>query len=185
MSQRQPKPEFEVAPAEQALSLELVSESDLLRLKTIARLRARGLPWFVSWADLLQEAFRRVLDGSRKKPDELPMVVFLAGVMRSIRSEVWRQAQSTRRRLEKLEALPELFTAPSTDPNLVALDALAQLDRLFADDIVARRIIAALGEGLSAQEIRIACDLSKTEYESARKRIRRVLLREGLTMAVK
>jgi hypothetical protein len=52
-------------PADAALTLKVVSESDLLRLKTIARIYARGLPADVGWADLLQEAFARVLDGSR------------------------------------------------------------------------------------------------------------------------
>jgi hypothetical protein len=53
---------------------------------------------------------------------------------------------------------------------------------LFASDPIALQIIRALAEGLAAQEVRTACDLSKTCYESARRRIRRVLLREGLRM---
>jgi RNA polymerase sigma-70 factor (ECF subfamily) len=48
-------------PAETALALDLISEVDLLRLKTIARLYARGLPPDVTWDDLLQEAFTRVI----------------------------------------------------------------------------------------------------------------------------
>lgn len=47
----------EKTPAAQALALKLVTQSDLLRLKVIARLHARGLPPEVGWTDLLQEAF--------------------------------------------------------------------------------------------------------------------------------
>jgi hypothetical protein len=43
------------------------------------------------------------------------------------------------------------------------------------------QIIAGIGEGLSAEQIRAAIGISQTEYDSARKRMRRVLLREGLT----
>jgi hypothetical protein len=59
---------LEETPAARALALELVTRMELLRLKVIARLHARGLPPEVDWSDLLQEAISRVLDGSRPKP---------------------------------------------------------------------------------------------------------------------
>jgi hypothetical protein len=40
------------APAAEALSRKLVTKMDLLRLKAIARLQARGLPPEVGWSDL-------------------------------------------------------------------------------------------------------------------------------------
>ena len=58
---------------------------------------------------------------------------------------------------------------------------LADVLRLFAEDAVALQIIAGLGEGRSAEQIRVAAGISKTDYDSARKRMRRSLLREGLT----
>jgi hypothetical protein len=80
-----------ISLAETALALELVTESDLLRLKAIARVHARGLPADVSWDDLLQEAFARVMSGSRKKPAGISMVAFLAGVMPRIQNAFsWR-----------------------------------------------------------------------------------------------
>jgi hypothetical protein len=42
-------------------------------------------------------------------------------------------------------------------------------------------IIAVLGQGLSAEHFRGAMEISKTDYDSARRRMRRTLLREGLT----
>src|SRR5882757_3246361 len=177
-------------PAEAALALKLVSEADLLRLKIIARLHARGLPADVGWADLLQEAFTRVLDGSRHQPEGVSIVAFLAGVMRSLKSEHWRRVARESRYGQAapysqvdegtLDTEPR-DPAPDLERSLNALQELAAVDRLFVDDPIALQIIAGLAEGLSAERIRGAAGISKIDYDSARKRMRRALLREGLT----
>ena len=180
-------------PAERALALKLVSDCDLLRLKVIARLHGRSLPPDVSWADLLQEAFARVLDGSRAIPAHVPTVAFLAGVMRSIKAEHWRQRRRATEQQPVLATEYQSGAAPSADacdpqPDperwLIAAQQLEAIGMLFAHDPVALQIIAGLGEGLTAEEIRRALALSKTEYDSARKRMRRALIRAGLTMGV-
>jgi DNA-directed RNA polymerase specialized sigma24 family protein len=178
-------------PAQTAIALDLVREIDLLRLKTIARWHARGLPPDVTWEDLLQEAITRVLVGTRRVPEGVTMVAFIAGIMRSLRTDHWRRAlrasasvDASRIQHEHNEghplALPDPVT-PSPERALIARQALTAIERLFADDPVVLKIIAGLGEGLSAQQIRASAKLSKTEYNSARRRIRRTLLREGLT----
>ena len=163
-------------PTQTALALQLVSELDLLRLKTLARLYARGLPPDVAWDDLLQEAITRVLVGSRKQPAGVPMVAFLAGVMRSLKAEHWRRAPS-----DGLPATELQDPAPGPERALIARQELAAIERLFATDPVALQIIAGLSRGWSAEQIRQTARLSKTDYDSARKRMRRTLLREGLT----
>jgi DNA-directed RNA polymerase specialized sigma24 family protein len=182
----------EKTPAAQALARKMVTESDLLRLKVIARLHARGLPRQFSWTDLLQEAFTRVLDGSRRQPEGLPIVPFLAGVMRSIKTEYWRRARREARQLPKLLAELDFDEAHGSEPrtplptperSLIAQDELATIDRLFADDGQALRVIAGLAEGRSPEEICKEHQLTKTDYDSTRKRIRSVLLREGLRWA--
>jgi DNA-directed RNA polymerase specialized sigma24 family protein len=176
-------------PAAQALALNLVTPMDLLRLKAVARLYARGLPPEVGWSDLLQEAFARVLDGSRKCPEDLPMTAFLAGVMRSIRTEHWRRARRQAARLPQMIA--ELDPNgdqegeagdPGPDPerSLIAMQLLAEIYRLFAEDARVLQVIEGLFEGLLPEQIRARYDMSKTEYDSTRKRMRRALLREGL-----
>lgn len=180
-----------LSPAEQALALKLVTEMDLLRLKAIARLHARGLPPDVGWEDLLQEAITRVLIGSRKVPEDVPVVAFIAGIMRSLRTEHWRRHAGGFGRehvlLDHTAGEPErdiielCDPSPSPERALAAEQELAAIARLFADDPVALRILACLGEGMSAEQIRVATGLSKTDYDSARKRMRRALLREGLT----
>jgi RNA polymerase sigma-70 factor (ECF subfamily) len=179
----------ETTPAAKALALELVSEADLLRLKIIARLHARGLPPAISWSDLLQEAFARVLGGSRRQPKGVPLVAFLAGVMRSIKAQHWQRARREATQLPKLlaelaadDAQEDETHDVNSDPerSLIALQELARIDQLFADDVRALQIILGLAEGYSPEAICVSYHMSKTDYDSTRKRIRRVLLREGL-----
>jgi DNA-directed RNA polymerase specialized sigma24 family protein len=177
-------------PAETVLALDLIGQMDLLRLKTIARLYARGLPPDVTWDDLLQEAFTRVITGSRVQPQGVTMVVFIAGIMRSLKAEHWRRTLNRPGGDQVLQIDPvgngsrdlELCDpAPGPEQSLSARQELAAIEQLFADDHVALKIIAGLGAGLTAEQIRVATKLSKTDYDSARRRMRRTLLREGLT----
>lgn len=190
MPQTKPKGRLFATPADAALELKVVSKIDLLRLKTIARIHARGLPADVGWADLLQEAFARVLDGSRQRPEGISLVVFVAGIMRSLKSEHWRRALRRPRQSEAVlsyheHAGPERreLSDPSPDPERLvgAMQELAAVNKLFAGDRAVLLIINGLGDGLSGEQIRMATGISKTDYDSARKRMRRTLLREGLT----
>jgi len=166
-----------------------LSRLQLLRLGAIARLRARSLPNGISWSDLLHEALVRALDGSRHWPSGVPFLVFLAGVMRSICDEIWRH----RRREIALIAFGEHAEVESQDvpcpvPDqeriLAASEALGELYRLFTGDGIALRILSGLANGLSAADIRTAYGLSEVEYDSARRRMRRALLRVGLPGSV-
>ena len=178
-------------PARAALDAKLVTVTDLVRLKVIARLHARGLPPEISWSDLLQEAFARVLDGSRRLPEGVPMVAFLAGVMRSIKEQYWRQARRGARHMRKLLAEIEIHDAPdgerfdpapSPERSAIARQEMERIETLFADDLQARQIVAGLYEGWTPEEICAAHDMSKIDYDSTRRRIRRALVRAGLRL---
>ncbi len=179
ISPRPDAPERDVARALGALG-----EADLLRLRALARLRARALPGGVAWSDLLHEAVLRALDGSRCWPPGVPLLAFLGGIMRSLADEHWRRYRRERAVLVAWEggvqAVPDL--APGGDPERrhAAVQALATLDRLFADDPVALRVLTGLAGGLSAEEIRTQFGLGEVEYDTARRRMRRLLLRHGL-----
>jgi RNA polymerase sigma-70 factor (ECF subfamily) len=79
------------APRDVRAALAALSEDDLLRLRAIARLRARSLPGDISWSDLLHEAVVRTLAGTRPWPLDVPLLAFLAGIMRSLCDEQWRR----------------------------------------------------------------------------------------------
>jgi DNA-directed RNA polymerase specialized sigma24 family protein len=178
-------------PAEVALALKLITRMDFLRLKAIARLHARGLPPDVTWDDLLQEAFTRVIGGARRKPADLSMVAFLAGIMRSLRTEHWRRARGGPASPETLRIDHEDVSRQTelrdigADPehSLIALEQLDAIEGLFAGDALVLGILEGLAEGHTAAQIRALLNVSKTDYDSARKRLRRAILKEGLTCA--
>jgi DNA-directed RNA polymerase specialized sigma24 family protein len=177
-------------PAESALALNLLTEMELLKLKAIARLHARGLPPDVGWDDLLQEALTRVLVGSRVQPEGISMVQFVAGIMRSLRSEHWRRAsgRSARGQMVPIDATNDedydmalTDPAPTAERSLSARQEITAIASLFMQDRICLQIIQGLGQGLSAEQIRSVFSISRTDYDSARKRMRRTLLKEGLT----
>ena len=71
-------------------------------------------------------------------------------------------------------------SAPDPERSLAAVQALATLDQLFSGDLTASQILAGLAAGLTAREIQEAYGLTEVEYDSARKRMRRLLLRQGI-----
>ena len=157
-------------------TLSALSEDDLLRLRAIARLRAHSLPGHVSWSDLLHEAVLRALAGTRAWPPGVPLVAFLAGVMRSLCNEHWR-----RHRLQDTLPTPDV-AGEVNDPErtCAAAEALSAIYRLFASDGAAMKVITGLTCGLAAEDIRRAYGLTAVEYDTARRRIRRMMLRHGL-----
>ena len=73
-------------------------------------------------------------------------------------------------------------TTPARDPErmLAAAQSLAAINRLFAGDPAALKIIAGLAEGLTPTEICARYAMSEREYDTTRRRMRRALLRRGL-----
>jgi RNA polymerase sigma-70 factor (ECF subfamily) len=157
-------------------ALAALSEEDLLRLRAIARLRARSLPGDMSWSDLLHEAVLRALTGARPWPPGVPLLAFLAGVMRSICDEQWRR----HRRQHDLLTPPDNGRADDPERACAAAEALAALQRLFASDEAALKVITGLISGMAAEEIRRHYGLTTVEYDTTRRRIRRAMLRHGL-----
>ena len=159
-------------------ALAALSEEDLLRLRALARLRARSLPpGAMSWSDLLHEAVLRALAGARPWPQGVPLLAFLAGAMRSLCDEQWRR----HRRQDHLSALHGSGGADDPERACAAAEVLAAIQRLFASDEAALKVITGLMSGMAAGEIRCHCDMTAVEYDTTRRRIRRTVLRYGLT----
>ncbi len=124
--------------------------------------------------DLLNEAVLRLLDGSRSRPPHMALVVVLATGMRGVAHDHWRKMRRERPVLvpsgdgaDSAARQPDL--SPTADPERVtaAVQALAEIDRLFAGDAVALQIIAGLAEGLAPEEIRRRFAIGGTAYDSA------------------
>lgn len=166
-----------------ARAIHSLSDADLVRLKALARLWARGLPGGIGWADVLHEAIARALDGSRKWPPGVPILVFLSGIMRSICDDQWRRARRELEVFVRDENLADLRVpdaAAAPERAVAAAQSLAAIDLLFAADPAALKIIAGLAEGLTPTEICNRYGMSERQYDTTRKRMRRALLRCGL-----
>ena len=157
-------------------ALAALSEEDLLRLRAIAKLRARSLPDGMSWSDLLHEAVLRALTGARPWPPGVSLLAFLASVMRSLCDEQWRH----HRRQDRLPILQGSGGADDPERARAAAEALAAILRLFASDKAALKVITGLISGVAADDIRRHYGLTAVEYDTTHRRIRRTLLRHGL-----
>jgi len=133
-------------------ALAALTSAELLRLKWLAQLRARLLPG-LEWEELLNEALLRALDGSRRWPEGVPLLAFIAGIMRSL---VDGRVEERRRQAERALVVCEtpVVTAPDAggpldvvrddetglvveaEPRAVA----AALARLLAEPETARRL---------------------------------------------
>jgi DNA-directed RNA polymerase specialized sigma24 family protein len=171
-----------------ARAIRALSNTDLIRLKALAQLWSRGLPGGLGWTDVLNEAIVRVLDGSRAWPPGVPLLAFLSGVMRSICDDHWRRVRRealTRHGDVAQLGLSAEDASPGAERTLAAAQALVEVNRLFAGDREALKIIAGLAEGLTAGEICRFYAMSERNYDTARKRMRRTLLRCGLVWTVR
>jgi DNA-directed RNA polymerase specialized sigma24 family protein len=158
-------------------ALAALSEEDLLRLRAIARLRARTPPPVgMSWSDLLHEAVLRALTGARPWPPGVSLFAFLAGVMRSLCDEQWRR----QRRQDHLPTPHDSGGTDNPERACAAAEALAAIQRLFASDEAALKVITGLISGMAADDIRRHYDMTAVEYDTTRRRIRRAMLRHGL-----
>lgn len=171
-----------LTPQEVTRVIQALPEAGWLRLHKVAQALCRHTGFDPE--DLLQEAFQRALDGSRRCPRDVDVVRFLAGAMRSIASD-WTKAR--RRRLDAgvtavaVVALAEVTQA--TDPSAGADELVASAQdagytgqailALFADDLIAQRLVAGIMEGLQGKELRILTSLSETAFASKRRLIRR------------
>jgi DNA-directed RNA polymerase specialized sigma24 family protein len=154
-----------------ARALAALTPSDLVRLKRLAQLRARVMPG-VEWDDLLNEALLRALDGSRQWPKEVPLLAFLAGIMRSL---VDARAKERRRRVEQSLADAE-HGVISADAQIHARQCLAAIARFFAGDPDVLALLGRLAGLYLGAADGAPAPLGKQRWDAARKRLARAIL---------
>jgi hypothetical protein len=146
------------------------------RSQRLARLRARLLPG-LEWEELLNEALLRVLDGSRRWPEGVPLLTFIAGVMRSLVDVRMHE----RRRLAELALAGEATSvAAPPDAQLHARQCLVAITQFFADDPDVLAFIAELARQYMGGADDSGLRLSGKRREAARKRLARAILRGQL-----
>jgi DNA-directed RNA polymerase specialized sigma24 family protein len=171
-----------LAAAEIKLAIEALPPAGWLRLHSIARALCRHTG--LEPADLLQEAFQRVLDGNRRCPRDVDVLRFLAGVMRSIASD-WCKARRRWQRVQLIApaAMLEAVMLQARDLRPGPLDQMAgeqeaarlvaALRDLFADDPTAQVMLDGMLDGLEGEALRALTELNEIEFASKRRLIRR------------
>ncbi len=175
----------DVATAEEIVTaLRQLSDGDLRRLEQLARLRVVGLH-AMDWRDLLQEAITRLLDGSRRWPRKVPLIVFLRETMRSIAGDHWRRLENPVIVAESeltvngetgagtLDAAVDPVASP--ERRISAAETLAHIEEAFRGDDDALRVMADMASGKSPKEIQTETGMNETQYASTQRRIRRGL----------
>ncbi len=174
-----------IKPVEEiAAAISRLSAADRIRLVKAARHFA--CHWTMSPDDLLQEAIFRALEGSRHCPCDVPVIAFLAGIMRSLSSTA----------LRSMKRQPKLYVVPmvgetaagesSFDPadgkataeealiaEAEAATAKAEILDLYSDDVVSQALVEGIMEGMKGQELRELTGLTEKELATKRRLIRR------------
>ena len=156
------------SPEEAAAALAALTPADRIRLEKLARNRLRESG--DAWEDLLQEAIKRILDKTRKWPRHVPLVAFVAEVMRSLASEYRRQQQQFRP--DNLAKEP-VSGNPGPDREAEARSEMKAIEDYLDDDDQALAVAMAKFEGYSPEEIQTMFTLTSTQYDSTLRRIRR------------
>lgn len=156
------------SPDEAAAALERLGPADRIRLRALARNRLYGLN--SRWEDLLQEALTRILEGTRKWPRNVPIIAFVAGVMRSLAGEYWKEQRQIR---SDTQTSPAINTAPRLEGAAEAKAELKAIEAYFGDDDEGWVVATARAEGCSPEEIQNMFNFTSMQYDSTLKRIRR------------
>ncbi|MBV9496863.1 MAG: hypothetical protein JOZ54_21655 [Acidobacteria bacterium] len=176
-----------------------LTDVELVRLQRFAIARIARIGAAADGRDyqeLLSESYRRIL-GSRVWNKDVALVDHLFGTIRSVSShwaqefarelDAGRNLISSDRDTRTDRATAE--TAPSGVPDaermVIARDLLFHVRELFAQDELAREIIAGWEEELDGPAIREILGIEQTVFDSKVRAIRRRLIDEGLKAASK
>lgn len=159
-----------------------LTTADLIRLKRVGAAYAVGIG--VEGMEVLNEAVRRTLDGTRNCPSDVPMTVFLVNVMRSMASSGRAKAKEEpmmESMSSTLDDGPAVLEPPSERRNVEEMrlareDAegrLRALEDIFRDDDDAQLVLMGDVDEMSADEIRALGAWDEQAYATIRRRIRR------------
>lgn len=173
-------------PEEIAGAIESLTAVELVKMERFARYRIRGLGRKAQGRDhedLIKEALTATLAGTRRwKKEKVSFMAHLVGVMRSLSSH-WAEGFSQDEAYLEAELIPDaqghtlLWEQVSPDPSvervLSARQELCRIESQFAGDPTVPLILDGFRQGMNGPEIQLANGLSKNDYESALRRLRR------------
>ena len=192
-------PERRVATFDEVrAAIAALSPTDIHRLLKFAAfqvLKLRGKRGVSEGADLLNEAFERLLTESRTwYQNKVEFMGLLFGAMRSIADSWGRKVSPTERAVPfstllkankdgELYDPTEDFSCPLPDAAQMTLykDTLDHINALFANDEEARMMLEGFMDRMTPAEIRGLWEWPKEKYNAIIVRMRRHLAKAGIT----
>ena len=180
-------PRDSLSASELRSALDTLSRVTLVRLHKKAEFLASGTGMEPS--DILHQAVVRALEknGGRNCPRDVEPETFLGNVMRSIASHARKKwARETPTGTNDDDKGDPIVTMSDPTPSLEEtvigrLDCgkmISQVETMFSEDPKALAVVIGLMEGWAPHEIREMESMTDKQYDAARKRVRRALLRE-------
>jgi len=175
-------PEEFHSPDEAAAAFERLTREERNKLARAASFLA-GSSGFPAADDLINEAYIRIAGGTRRWPREHEFLPFVAGVMRSLRSD---KAFLTDER--KVVQLNQGFAIVNSDDlgqvsandddselarKVIVEDAIVALETHFADDEEMLLLIMGIQERLKGKDLQEAIGVDATRLEALRTRLNR------------
>jgi DNA-directed RNA polymerase specialized sigma24 family protein len=143
-------------------AIKFLTAAEKTKIVKIAAQYAKMTPYEAE--DLHQEARLRAMDGRRKWPRGLPATTFFREVVRSIAWE-WKR---------KDDPLDEdIGDKGAEERTLLDRNHVMKIIKALDDDPKAQEIFVAIMKGARGEELLKLSGLSRTDYESKRKKIRR------------
>lgn len=163
--------------------LRAIAHSELMRIYKKARLRV----WKTGMepADLVHEAIARTLAGERSCRADDEVIKHLDGVMRSI-AETEREKRDREIHEAPMDSestdTPAVVAASAQTGDLTArhahvAESLKRVEDAFAGDPQAEAVVVGLANQWSPAEMQEVGQMDETQYQSARRRVRRTLER--------
>ena len=167
--------------------LSCLSKADLLRLRRIAQYQASKLRGCEP-DDLLSEGVNLVISGTRRWPRGIDIAPFMRNVFDSLVSSKAKHAAVVGRYEVDVEVdrsgnpdfgdhAAELDRSSDPSDRAYAQEVLEIVTNELSGDQHAQALALAMGEGLTAKETQTHFNMSQHQYDSARKRLRRVVSR--------
>ncbi len=162
--------------------LNSLSEAQWIKLGKMADYFSWGLA--IEGQDLLNIALTKVLEGKRKCPNDLCIIVFLRRVIESLVSAYLKKRkrdplhQTIAPKAEDEDSSDIVDLQPTIDSPeemLIAKQTLDEINRVFNDDETIQMVLMAQLDGYSPLQIQETVGLTVVQYASVLKAIRRKL----------
>jgi len=147
---------------------------DLLKIVSAGRAWAADLR---SWSseDLYQETVTRLIADQRHIPSHISFFYGIITIMQSLANE--RRKQQTKYWVDNDDEQPDLRVDDESLDDLLQEEALVALQERVGNDNTATDVLKLCAQGYEPEEICKSLSIKRTTYDSARKRIRRAVLK--------